>query len=995
MQEKRQQQTFRFTILRGVGENGESFLADGDENRIVALTGFMTSKIDISPFQTIDYSSGTDTVQIMGPGQDQQLSGIKTFSQFFMEVVDLEEFTDQDPPRIERRNGCIYRDDCTAFFMDSREIIDFIERSRSSFPLTDVEVNVVSRSEESIQLNIDETPDGVINEEEDDVLNLRGSAEVDLSSLESIGYTDEILTIFRHPNTPIDVFENVDELRVLESVIRDGEEGIISMTFVENAPRRFEGPGTLFVGMNTAGETVATYTDSDDLGEEINERINEEQLFIVSMPMSTDIFSVSQTTTPILQVEDGTNQFVIMSVAKVTYSNGIVMLFDRDNNPIPGEQFGLTGQTFTLSTFFNNSLETVSGSGMRTYCLLEDGINLIVNPMDGTIFAYPLSETALQAGIQDAIGTRMAFDLTFQRNELGQGEFCVNGDTVLSDDHRVFVVPSDTTTTLNNGLITAPVANGNFRSPTSTTSSIRTDPLAGSENLVSAPFFEMHPNNTNVTIPGGGNMYLDSDMRALFVADEADSVQDFIEFSLAEPQPAFPVNVVGEMVNGTTQVYLESAGIRLLDITNADKAASRDDQRLVYLDGTISFADASMVPLDSQVLYDPQQDVVQVIEMGKVVQTKSANGQFFTRSLTGFDIEMIDSTGGNMTFMGGGVLYCGQNGIAYLPFDILDMTACDALNQIGALTRVAEGVNELFFYPEGNVDSYRYTLQESRPGGGMLYVSGDTAFYTTDESLIMEIPEQVSHLIPVELSADATRSMVSLSRGGSELYTFDSRAMVFDSMERDMLEYSDGNLQAPTVFPGTFMNIEMLTTYDGCSTVRLNSSARDFEFSGEGCLIVDEQAGTSFFTSDRLTTDRIKQFLSNLFTTFAGPQVVTSQPATFTSTQSQVNAGFGQIVEIYEGANIDLECTASNANPPSSFSFFVRNLTTNSSFTQLMESENVAFVTNGANNVTLRLMNVMVSSEYMCSASNAVGRDTETTRVSIRSRGECSLQCTM
>lgn len=98
----------------------------------------------------------------------------------------LEVFTNESSPAVTGLLGCIYRDDCTAFLIDSMTVIDFIEGSRPDFPIPRIEAMVVLREDTSmLQLNVDEMPDRVADED-DDIVNLQGSVSRKLESSDSL-----------------------------------------------------------------------------------------------------------------------------------------------------------------------------------------------------------------------------------------------------------------------------------------------------------------------------------------------------------------------------------------------------------------------------------------------------------------------------------------------------------------------------------------------------------------------------------------------------------------------------------------------------------------------------------------------------------------------------------------------------------------------------------------------------------------------------------------
>lgn len=94
-----------------------TFLALENVRRIVALTGPATEKIAISEDQVVIYSPST--VTITGPGGPRTIT-VKSYQQRLVNNQNvLEEFTDRPSLPVTNLRGCIYKDDCTAFLIDS------------------------------------------------------------------------------------------------------------------------------------------------------------------------------------------------------------------------------------------------------------------------------------------------------------------------------------------------------------------------------------------------------------------------------------------------------------------------------------------------------------------------------------------------------------------------------------------------------------------------------------------------------------------------------------------------------------------------------------------------------------------------------------------------------------------------------------------------------------------------------------------------------------
>lgn len=862
-------------------------------------------------------------------------------------------------------------------------------QQQNSQPFPIEEVLVVLRGDSTVQLNVGGVLDGVA-QEADDVINLRGSTDVRLAASDSLVYVDNTIRI-RRGSALRTSFGPVAELNVQERVLVGGASGRLeALQFRGTSPLFFTGPGLLYVnGTNGANETAATFTDSPELSQRIPREVRSAQVMFNSDPVAKTAVATSPLVSgPVIELTRASRN-AISSGTQVVFSNGNVMVLNAQGTVVA--TFGSIPNK-RLTTFFANSLDSVT-TGTATYNVPPPGgVTIYVNQADGKCFAYLSSDQLLEAAITNAIanaggpnGVTPLVNLNFvPMGGPGQGMFVFNEIRQLESDQQTVSVSMEAQINLQNSFVLVRTQNEEIVQAYPAKSLFAVVRTGG--NVV---LNELDGWNAGRRLRAGGTLRIDTELNAALIADP---VTDQYITDTLDAFPDFVVQVVGESEGDSLRITLQSEGTLLLDgLERARKVTVRVGEKLVYFNDSVGSVNATPVADSAQVEYCPDLSLVRVLDSaGETVLQQGLGGPFFTRLLTvhTLTVSKIDPTIGNVTYRGGGTLYSGQSGAVYLPFSQIDSSAVEALIETESLVPIAEDIQQLNFFRDGTIDFYVTSSPINIPGNGRLYLSMNRGFYTTDQQLIQEIPARVSQLLPIDL--DREMEEVVISRDGSELYRFDpASSSTFDLAGGSVLTYGEGRLEVPTAFAGVRENITSLVTYDGCDLSTFNSSSDVALSPAAGdCLVVDTGGGSAFFTSDQLSGDIIKHFLGNLMATFVGPSIPQTPPPQLRSKLFRVEAGFGQFLTVYEGARVKLRCDAGNANPPASLSFLVNTNATSLDYLPLAESEDVMVEVGGDNQATLCLTVSVGVFEYRCQASNVVGADSGDTRVIVLPRGE-------
>jgi len=956
---------FQFSI--GTGPNRETFLTTVSDGMIVVdLTGVSTGVVCIPASGSLQFTPGSVTITNIGT----QTIPAKTYRQLV--GLQLMTFSTSPAPTVRNAKGCLYYDHCTAFFSPDENLNRQISSSRAFFPLPQIGISV-ERLGSTLQLNVDSSRNGT-NNRDNDVANLRGAETFELSSGDSIVYNSNTTSFFQGRM----VVRNIDDVRefhVLENAEGLGGTGLVTMTFMGGAASTIAGPGSIYVGFNSVNERVICFIRAPNVSEQIGTTLVQMQIVFQPSRVVEDAFTGQQL------INLTRSQEIPYGIAGVLeYKNGIIHVYSRTGNL--ERAFGSSSMAITLSTYFNNQVETIGPSQCMNYTVPSGGLVLYYDAQSNTMFAYPDSNRFIAAGIQSVISTTAVADIplnpTLEVNSLGQGMLVLMGQPILMPTNsRPLTVPPSSMVTVS--LSSVNVVSGNTLLTRPFPPGSKTFAVTGRRRKnVFTP-----QEGQSVLLRNGGCVVWDVN-RDVLIASTSSELPEFISRSV-QAIPPLRARATSTVINGQPQVSILAAGISIFNAINPEVLETARNQRIVYLNGSVNAAMATTVPPTAQVMYRMSgPEVVITDTLSNVLLSQSPlGGPFLTPAFTATTAR-IEPVTGDATFQGGGVYYTGRSGGVYLPSDYIDSASFEALNQVSALDNCVEDVLRVSVLDEGRLRRFSSGAFLSLPGDGTAFIVGDEMFHTTDRDLVDGVRAANSRVIPLQLELDENGDVV-ISRRNVILYSFDLTSPTFELGDNDVVMFDSNTLTGPTTFSNEFAPIMIVVTYDGIQNDTLDSMDT---VTGSGLLIVDEMAQSAFFTSDRLSLIQISNFLANLKAGLVAPRIEDVRPPTISSVMSVVNASFGQTVRIPMGSTVNLKCVASTANPPARFSFFQRD-SSNSSNNGLdfvaitpgsMAGVNVE--STSFNEQTLRITRVAAGEiEYRCDAENSLGTATAFSRV--------------
>ena len=874
--------------------------------------------------------------------------------------------------------GCLYSDPNNVLFIDIDQICNIIESNRPNFPtiIPPVEIMVTSRAmPDRLALNIDDTnaPDNVADTE-DDIIDLTGSTSRTFASSDfSLTYRDNVVTVRRGPRV-VNTIENIGEFNALLQVSSPRGTRLRLTRASGSSNSFFPGPGQLVTGTNTrTGAGAAFFTDSSEVSRNINRDIVNSQLrcTIVNGVPTIQRVSDNQELTSLSGVESltfpsATSKAKGTSMVTISDTSGPIRTFICD-----------TG--ISLACFVNNQATFFSPTMTGNVSVDSGGLSVLYDEESCNVFAYPTTNTLISTLIQNCTSRATVTPAPPIRFGVERDAF---GTSVFTADGAPILQPSSSRSDLvggnevidysrDSGRLTIRGREGDraiyngIRQFAVNTASNRLQ-ISGSRNIINGP----------------GNLFVDDTGQSFFTT--SDSLASFIQSSATGPSRQ--VSVVGTVDNGATSVNLQIGNRNIFNLgPDTTERPIQDDESLIYSGNRLFTVNAMRIPSDNRVNYFPGMNLVQIVRecTGEVIRERSMSS-LFSPMVRG-DVPVIQSN--NISLPGGGVFYRGTGGDVYLPDDSIYTGAIDVLyNIVMAMTTINDDmgnpadVTSLGFY---NSDGSVYQVfNGSSPrtlfGPGSIYTSCGSYFYTNNRGLRQDIRSGNSRLRPPLIAFNVCFS----TNSGEFITNFPGDSELID-VPRGTVVYSGGNI---TINDFVFRtDIDSLTYFDGLQVQMFNASTQTEPtiFPGPGSLLINGKR--AIYSSDSLISSRIRGALNEARCFFLPPNIPSSFPSFFISNLSQVEVGFGQEVTVYEGANVDLRCTAGNANPPATIDF-IRN-----DCGPLEQGGNVMFIDNGVNDVTLRLLDISTDQNdvtYTCRASNSFGTTSKSTRLKVRPSGK-------
>ena len=974
-----------------------------DSMSVVKLTGTGTNELSINGTVTCNFNSNVFTIMTLEGTVTLPVSISSCYNLLALQL------TSATAGQVSFMGvGTVYYDTDSVLFIDkdSSGVSDIIASRRAFFPpaIEVLEFLFVARLDQLV-LNLDNTnaPDGT-PETMDDGIRMTGAMCINLLGGDSIVYKNRILTVFRG-STVLSSTSSVEDFEVVEEVVSAGISCLNLSRHSISRGRTVNGPGLLCTGTsNLGGGRIGFFTNSGGFISDIEEGVASNQLaFAASSADNTA--TISGRLSPnqaqqFLEINQGSQFSTLENAAELQQNNGVIVISDRFGNLL--RQFGVPGSGSSLAYYDNRVQYRTATGSLDTVTIPEGGVNIISSEVGGSrmLFAYPASNgyvsrqiDQLQSGINVQPSPPINFEI--MTSDLGVMTLSASGE---------FVIGISSSTSAGVGLAQCSdysmsrvtiLNNCDAASPASRFSNINTAQVHNS----AANSITTFNGNAGALIPGGGQWFFSGD-RA-FYTNDANLISN-IQRSLSNA-PSVSVGVASMVdANGTTIVNLRSGGSNFFmfgEVVNTDDVGG--NQALLYASGNLGSANVVRVPSGGSLEYIPASSNIRILAApGSDIQPRDVQTMtLLAPPFPGGDLSSITT---QTMFPGGGTLYLGNMGHVYLLDDRVDNVAFNTVSGFGGLIMNVRAPS-LSFFDGQSVQMFTDSSMNALFGPGTLYESDGQYFYTTSSSLINSIPSRYAELRPpsIDFSMETETININTAQGTTiASLPIQSNTEQIPSGEGITLAFSMNNLSVVTGDTSRLISnlINMITFFDGVE-VTMVLSPDSLEFPGGGLLIYDDQTSMAFYTTEQSTIRRIDQALADVVSTFVGPTIPVTQPVTFMTEASEVNAGFGQLLTVHEGATVNLRCTAGNANPTATFSFFQRNGTgPDSGYSPALDNPDNLIIMNGPNDVTLQLTDVMQDPdspgrEYKCTASNLISTVSRNTRVTVLPGGEC--QCSL
>ena len=964
-----------------------------DDVEVVQLTGVGTGNMELNGSVTCDFTTNDFTVLPASLGINP--AGISTCH--FIMSLQLGSVTSGMVSY--SGVGTLYYDSDSLLLIDevSSNVAAAIEASRPSFPdvVEVVEVIVVARMDRLV-LNLDNTaaPDGDPLGTDDSIV-LTGAQFIELEARDSIIFKDSQLTVLRGSRvlaTYSDIFdfESILEVRTpfsstpLLQLSRDSlmRTGSIS------------GPGQLYRGISgLVGGGIAFFTSSGSVFRTIQDGIANGQLNFISRSDNTaaiDGLLPPNVGARFIEINAESQFFSFGNAAYLMQTNGAVVIRDGSNRVI--RQFGTTDNGCSL-VYFDNQIRSSSATESLDQVDLRafGGVDVVLSETASscTVFAYSSGNTAVTENINElrsniVIPTVPPITFGISTNSFGVSTLTSNGVALQMVSLSMSASAGDSQCSLYSGNKITILNGCDSSSPANCINGINTARvyLERSNGISEFSGSAFSP------IPGGGQWFFFG--TDAFYTDSGTLIS-FIRSALGNA-PSASVSVISEQINNNTLVSLNIAGTNFFtfgDVFSTRSVDIESGQALIYSSGNLGIANLVIpIPQGADATFNPSTNIFRITEPAGIANV-IINGGLFAQVVPGSS-EILTVT--DEVEFSGGILYIGEVGSLYTFDDRADISLFNNLNGVMGLNVIVGegGAANLSVFDGGSLQQLTGSSSTALSGTGTLYLANGQFFFTTSTNLINTIPPSVAQTRPIGVTYTATDGTIIIAdNGGTSIISLPIGSTVINvptgvtvQFESNMTMSDDRTLIIPS-------NVEELIYFDGIQLITV-TPMDDTTLPGGGLLLVDETGTMAFYTTESSTELRISQVLSGVTSTFVGPTVIQSFPDTITTFMNEVATGFGQLLTVYQGATVSLICSAGNANPPATFSFFQRSTnSTDSVFEPVQPSLDVSVIMNGPNSATLLLTDVMTGEvEYQCVATNSESSSSRITRVTVLPGGE-------
>ena len=933
---------------------------------LVILTAPSSRSLEVTSNQQLQYGSNTVVLQFTNGSLIEQVSNriMVLYDQGSTSIITHV----GSAPTPLQGPGTLYYDSNSVFFSRSQGLTDFINTQIAQFPYSGVLFEVSPETQGAMQVlrltvQNDENPPNMPR----DVMQITGSTSLPVSNLQSVTYQSNTISIMQGGQL-IQSFPNINTLTTYTTVTGNIP---INETFMGNAnvgntnnPRGFTGPGQLIVGnqrafYTTDGGVINSIQDST-----VSQAVN--FMRVVDSNGVTTELNLQDRLNMNQQMIQLINSVAIPLTGVTSYEiDGQDVIFRDSNN---NEVIRATGRD-RFSTYFNNQASSFGLPG-------SDGIQQIQGSTSGILYSNPDTGEVFYSNDQflnqriDQMLSQVTdtppesiTTVQYSTNPQGIGSLLVNEMPVVTlNGAQIIDIGQTASIDYSNRMLT--IRDGQMRRTFSN--------IDQSSSIAPPGTFLVFNMSADLSLSGPGRLYIIGP-NAFFTNDN-NLIRSNSEFVQNIQPPSIRTSSTTD-TDGQTAVMLDIGGEPYMTLSNGSLITTDSDEALLYAENRISFVRAPVrVPRGDTVTYNDN-----TISFGSSNITGIRNFAVLNGRLNVFEVTAPE------VFPGGGDIYFNPvTGLAaYTITGDISNTAASTIDARARTRPPIENITRL-----GVFDNNQFVMYEGRsprmiPGGGSLFVSGRTGFYSTDSTLNQELVQSSSRLNPVMPSF--MNGLIDVVYNNVSIYEFNPGSATRDITLQnfDVFTYENGVL-FNAMNPNISFVVSSVTNFNGINAEQFSRSPMARNFTGPGTLLIDTQSGMAFFTNVPGTANIIRETRRRVMNTFRPPVIERSPTPSVSTKFPTAMAQFGQMVSVYEGARVTLECRVSVGNPRPTITFLRDGVP--------IDRNNTAYLIENGN---LTILSAMLgdAGRYTCRAQNDIGIDEASTNLTVRRGGE--LLCDM